>query len=46
MRTYPYFPLDKNGKIKENRVRWIDTVVPNNSTLAAQGGDFDGGNFI
>ena len=37
MRTYPYFPVDSKGKIIEDKVFWIDTVVPNNSVLAGQG---------
>ena len=36
---YPKFPMDDKGKIDESKVRWIDTTVPNNATLAAQGGE-------
>lgn len=42
MRTYPYFPLDKDGNIMSSKTKWIDTTVPNNSYLAGLGGDFDG----
>lgn len=45
MRTYPFFPVDKNGEIVDDKVLWIDTVVPNNSVLAGMGGDFDGDTF-
>ncbi|WP_368880259.1 hypothetical protein [Proteus mirabilis] len=41
-RNYPDLPHDANGNIIESEVKWIDTLVPNNSFLASLGGDFDG----
>ena len=41
-KTYPKFPLDKNGNVLHDEIEWIDTLVPNNSVLPGMGGDFDG----
>lgn len=40
-KTYPYFPTytDKDGvvHIDNEKVKWLDTVIPNNSVLAGMG---------
>ena len=41
----PNFPTDSEGNIIDNQIRWIDTLVPNNSILAGMGGDYDGDTF-
>jgi len=49
IKTYPYFPTytDKDGNvhIDEKKIKWLDTVIPNNSVLAGMGGDYDGDTF-
>ena len=42
MSTYPHFLTNSKGEIESSKILWIDTVVPNNSYLAALGADFDG----
>jgi DNA-directed RNA polymerase beta' subunit len=39
---YPYFPTDGKGNILHDKIKWIDTYVPNVSFLKGLGGDFDG----
>jgi hypothetical protein len=39
---YPWIPADDKGNIMHNKVRWIDTYVPNVAFLKGLGGDFDG----
>lgn len=39
---YPYLEYNDKGFSTSN-IKWINTVVPNNSILAALGGDYDGG---
>jgi DNA-directed RNA polymerase beta' subunit len=39
---YPSFPYDSTGAVIADHVRWIDSLVPNNSFLAGMGGDYDG----
>ena len=41
-RNYPYFPTDGKGNVLPDKIRWIDTAVPNVSFLKGLGGDFDG----
>jgi hypothetical protein len=39
---YPYFPTDGKGNILHDKIKWIDTYVPNVAFLKGLGGDFDG----
>lgn len=39
---YPNFPTDGKGNIIHDKIKWIDTYVPNVSFLKGLGGDFDG----
>jgi len=43
--NYPYFPLDSKGQIIHTKIKWLDSVVPNNVFLQGMGGDFDGDTF-
>lgn len=43
---FPYFPVKSDGSIDHKKIKWIDTVVPNNATLPAMGGDYDGNFFV
>ena len=39
---YPLFPVDKEGNVIHNKIKWSDSVVPNNAFLDGMGGDYDG----
>lgn len=41
-KAYPLIPSANDGTIRKDKVKWIDTVIPNNSFLKGMGGDFDG----
>ena len=39
---YPLFPTDKEGNVIHGKIKWLDSVVPNNSLIGGMGGDYDG----